>query len=172
MLSFQYHLPSAKDASELIDTYFQSFKAAKMNNEHLVKAAGRLVFSWKPEYGRKFPTVKEFIDITGVSPSSIAKKAHTYLKIQIMKVGGYECLDLGKEHRHLVAMEAIRKMGGWFVVCQNGLQEFDRNKDRFCKEFEDLYYQTDIPIKPLLCGSDARNVEFLLEYNSNQIENN
>ena len=171
MLAFQYKPTSQNEYNETFNLYYNSLKESGITEKQLLDVSGKLVFTWKPEYGRKFPTVKEFVDLAGVSAQSIAKVAHGALKIKIMKVGGYECLDLGKEHKHFVAMEAVRKMGGWFVICQKGVEEWERNKARFCTEFENLYYSGKVPKRPLLCGSDLRNTEFLENYNSKQIEN-
>ena len=128
MLCFQYKPQTAEEAKDLFETYYQALSKSEITEEQFSNVAGRMVLSWKPEYGRKFPSVKEIIDLAGVSTSSIAKKAHRALKIKIMKVGGYDCLDLGKEYRHFVAMEAVRKMGGWFAVCQNGVEQWEKNK--------------------------------------------
>jgi hypothetical protein len=170
MICFQYKPQTQEEAKELFETYYQSLSKLKVTKDQFANVAGRLVLSWKPEFGRKFPAVSEITDLIGVSAQSIAETAHSVLKSKIMTIGGYDVLDLGKEHRHFVAMEAVRKMGGWFAVCQNGVEQWERNKKRFCTEFENIYYSGNVPKKPLLCGSDLRNQEYLAKYNSNQIE--
>lgn len=171
MLCFQYKPQTADEAKELFETYYNALSKSEITDEQFSNVAGRMVLSWSPQFGRKFPSVKELSDLAGVSAQSIAEKAHRALKIKILKVGGYSCLDLGKEHKHFVAMEAIRRLGGWFAICQQGVEQWEKNKKRFCTEFEDLYYSGKVPQKPLLCGSDLRNQEFLARYNKNQIEN-
>jgi len=171
MISFQYKPQTAEEAKDLFDTYYKSLSKLNVTDEQFSNVAGRLVLSWKPSFGRKFPVLSEISDLIGVSAHSIAEKAHRALKIKILKVGGYDCLDLGKEHKHFVAMEAVRKLGGWYAICQQGIEQWEKNKKRFCTEFEDLYYSGSVPKKPLLCGSDLRNQEFLAKYNKNQIGN-
>lgn len=171
MLAFQYKPSTQNEYNELFSLYYNSFNESKITEKQLLDVAGRIIFTWEPNFGKKFPSVKKIIDLAGISASSIAEKAHSVIRGKIMKVGGYEPVDLGKEHRHFVAMESIRKMGGWFAICQKGVEEWSRNKPRFIHEFEELYYTTDVPEKPLLGGSDLRNQEFLAEYNKNQIEN-
>lgn len=170
MICYQYKPQNENEAKELIESYYKALSKIEINDELFAKTSARLLYSWKPEFGVKFPPLSDFVDLAGVSPSSIAEKAHRVLKNKILKVGGYEPLDLGKEHKHFVAMEAIRKMGGWFAVCQQGVEQWEKNKKRFSELFEDLYYEK-VPHKPLLCGSDLKNQEFLAKYNKNQIDN-
>lgn len=170
MICFQYKPQTAEEAKDLFETYYQALSKSEITDEQFANVAGRLVLSWKPDFGRKFPSVKEISDLSGVSAQAIAEMAHRALKSKIMSVGGYGCLDLGKEHKHFVAMDAVRKLGGWFAVCQQGIEQWEKNKKRFCAEFEDIYYSGKVTKRPLLCGSDLRNQEFLAEYNKNQIE--
>ena len=171
MLAFQYKPSTENEYKEMLSLYYNSLSKSGVSEKKLIDVAGNMVFTWKPEFGRKFPSVKEIVDKAGVSPISIAEKAHGVIKNKIMTVGGYEPLSLGFDHRHFVAMEVIRKMGGWFAVCQQGPEVWENNKNRFKEKFEQLYYEKEIPKKPLLGQSDLRNQEFLSEYNKNQIEN-
>lgn len=169
MISIQYKPQNQNEAELLIDSYFKSFEASGMTEENLIKVAGILITSWSPSFGRKFPSVKEFLDIGKVSVSSTAKKAHSAVKWKIMNEGSNMPISLGSQHRHFVAMECLRRMGGWVVVAQQGIQSWDKNESRFCKLYEEIFNDTDIPNKPLLGSSDARNTEFLATYNTNQI---
>ena len=170
MISIQYKPQNQSEAELLIDSYFKSFEASGMTNENLIKVAGILITSWNPSFGRKFPSVKEFLDIGKVSVSSTAKKAHSAVKWKIINEGANMPISLGVEHRHFVAMECIRRMGGWSVVAQQGVESWNKNENRFCKLYEDIFNDSDIPKKPLLGSSDARNAEFLENYNTSQIE--
>jgi len=169
-ISVGYQFEDEQTRIETLRVYFEMLSKNHFTDEGWNNTVNKLILSWKPEYGRKFPTVKEVLDVAGVSPSSIAEKAHKAIKSRIFKCSPYEPQDFGKEHRHFVAMEVIRIMGGWFTVCQSGPEKWEKNKVRFLKEFEDIYYRTDIPKKPLLGQSDKVNQEFLAEYNKNQIE--
>lgn len=170
MISIQYKPQNQNEAELLIDSYFKSFESSGMTEENLIKVAGILITSWAPSFGRKFPSVKEFLDIGKVSVSTIANKAHTALRWKIMHEGSNMPISLGVEHRHFVAMECIRRMGGWVVVAQQGVESWNKNESRFCGMYEGIFYDDDISKKPLLGTSDRKNAEFLANYNTNQIE--
>ena len=159
MICFQYKPEKIEDAKKMIDTYFSALNESKITDDQMIFVSGKLLLTWTPSFGRKFPTVKEFLDISGLSASSIAEKAHKAIKNAILRVGAYEVLFLGNEHRHAVAHECIRQMGGWPKVCQSGLQDWDKQKERFCKIFEEKYYEK-IENKPVLCLSDNKNIEY------------
>jgi hypothetical protein len=158
--SFVFRFKNSQEEQETLRVYHHSL-SKYMTDEDWRKSINKLILTWIPEFGRSFPTVKDFLDAVGLSPEEIAKKAHAVLKIKILKYGGYEAITLGSEHRHYVAMEAVRRMGGWFNVAQSGIESWERNKERFCREYVDLYFSDAIPKTPLLGGSDLVNQRFL-----------
>lgn len=167
-----YSFENKEDRVAALRIYYSTLESNGFTDEEWHKCVERMITTFKPQYGVKFPPVKDFLDMSGLSVLSISEKAHRYVKNKIMTVGGYMPISFGKEHRHFVAMESIRRMGGWFAICQKGVQEWDNNKSRFVKIYEELFYDMEVPQKPLLGASDKKNQEFLAEYNGNQIENN
>jgi hypothetical protein len=170
-----YSTPKS-DEQFMLKVYYRKLKEKGFNDDLWVKTINRLIDCWKPEYGVEFPSVAEVLSLSGMSVSSIAKSAHKALEWKIKNVGYDGSFVLSKdgktEHKHYVAMEAVRRMGGWQNVASQGPYEWAKNLNRFCDIYEELFYSDNIPQKPLLGFSDLKRSEFLAEYNKNQIENN
>jgi len=150
---------SDEEMQDVLKVYYKTLCDEKMNDDIFNETVQKLIRTWTPEFGKKFPTIKDLLNTAGLSVESISEKAHGAIRKAIMAVGAYEPLSLGKEHRHAVAHETIRRMGGWPTVCQNGIQEWDRNKERFLRIYSELYFQK-VENKHLLCLSDNKNIEY------------
>lgn len=175
MTSFQYKPQSKEEAKDLIDTYFKSFSKMGITDEILKNVAQRLILSWRPSYGVKFPFVKDFIDLAGVSASSIAERAFKGIRSRISETGNYKPLTLGEkpeaEHKRSVAFAVINHMGGWSSIGKSGIKVWDKREKEFLDLYEGFYYKEVPKIDYLLGNSNLNNQEFLEKYNTNQIEN-
>lgn len=171
MISFQYKPQTAEEVRDLFDTYYQSLSKSEITDKQFTDVAGRIVLSWKPDFGRKFPSVKEFVDIAGVSASVIAEKAYNGIRGQIIEHGYNGQLFLSKSpaHRHHVAFKVISIMGGWVAITTAGVKKYNERKDEFIKLYQDFYYKEVPRVEYLLGSSDLSNERFLANYNSNQI---
>jgi hypothetical protein len=173
MISMQYKPQTAKEAEELIETYYKSFAKCGMDDKLMKSTAETLVLSYKPQYGRKFPAVVDFLDIAGLSASVIAENAFKGIRNRIKEYGMYRTLQLSEnaQHRHHVAFKIIELMGGWMHIAGSGVRVWDEKKDHF-KEMYESFYHKDVPeVEYLLGSSTEENKRFLAEYNKNQIEN-
>ena len=173
MISFQYRPQTQQEAKELIETYFKSFSKIGIDDTILSNVAERLIYTWKPQFGVKFPPVKDFIDIAGVSASSIGEKAFKAIESRIKTLGNYHPLELGEkpeaEHKRSVTFEVIRLMGGWVTIATSGATVWEKRKGEFLSLFEGLYYK-DIPVTDYLLGSsNIQNDKVIAKYNKNQI---
>lgn len=169
-LAVGHKFDSEIERVETLRVYYQTLSKNGFNDQVWEKTINKMILNWKPSYNDRFPTVRDFLDVNGMSASAIAEKAHKGIKDRITSVGSSCSHSLGIGHKFDVAHEVIREMGGWVLISQNP-SEWDRRKPLFVKTFERLYYE-DVPKnKPLLGSSIEDSQRFLAKYNNNQIEN-
>ena len=167
-ISVGYRFTSEQERKDHLRVFYQTLSKNGFTDIIWEESVNKMILNWDTNFGRKLPTVKDFLDLNGLSVSVIAESAHKGVKNLIMSIGGYEPVSFGKKHKHNVAHAVVREMGGWYQICQNPT-EWDKRKGQFIKTFERLFYD-EVPVdKPLLGKSTEANARFLAEYNNNQL---
>ena len=154
-----------------LQVYYRKLQEKGFTDEIWGKTVNRMIDTWRPQYGVKFPPVAEFLDAAGVSAKSYAIKAFEATQRLIRDKGYNQAISFGRQYKHLVAHETIRKMGGWVSIAGAGVVKFRQRESEFIELYEKIFYEdNELKVTPLLGASDSANKDFLENYNKNQIE--
>lgn len=165
MLAFQFKPTTENEYNEMFALYFNTFSRHKLTDQQIINVGAKLIMNWKPEYGRKFPTVSDFLSLEGALPSQVAKKALKWLKKKKIKTGPYRPLEIknNNDRKSLLIIQTVHELGGWINYCSLMYDEEKKFDIQFLETYERNYYDDKcIHDKHYLLGlSDMKNNELL-----------
>jgi hypothetical protein len=110
-----------KDESDLKQTkavYFEYLSQRYgFDDDKFQKSVNYLISNFDNSFGRKFPTVRDFLNASGDSPDIKANKALSIVRKAIKRAGQYKTIAWGKSAGYRAIGETIESLGGWPKVC-------------------------------------------------------
>lgn len=134
--ALRYDFKDEVDLKQTKAVYFEYLSQRyKFDDKKFQTAVDHLISNFDNSFGRKFPTVKDFLTATGDSPEIKANKALTIVHKTIKRAGPYRSIAWGKSAGYRAIGETIENLGGWPKVCSE-LNEGDF-KMLFVKNYMD-----------------------------------
>lgn len=156
--NFGYRFESEQEAMVKRKAFYDFLSANDFTDELIRRSTNNLAGSFRPEYGRRFPTVADFLTAVGAGPEALAEKALKYAKKRAITHAG-EPLVPKNTKKSLVMVDTIREMGGWVKFCRCERDSEGKRDNAFKATYIRKYNNGDFnhEIKPLLGPSDYNN---------------